>query len=207
MTAKKESYQGKSATSGRINSKGKKYFKYGRIEASIKLPKTANGLWPAFWMMGNDYDQVGWPKCGEIDIMEMGHSNGIQNQKQEFYFNGACHWGYYKNGTYPNYSKSATSEYSLQDDFHLYTLEWTEDYIRMYLDIDKYPNVQPYYEMSLVDEGDDWDTGKYFRKEFFLLFNLAVGGNFTGIHNIDGVTALNSGDARMYVDFIKVYQK
>lgn len=207
LTAKKESYQGKSATSGRINSKGKKYFKYGRIEASIKLPKTANGLWPAFWMMGNDYDQVGWPKCGEIDIMEMGHSNGIQNQKQEFYFNGACHWGYYKNGTYPNYSKSTTSEYSLQDDFHLYTLEWTEDYIRMYLDIDKYPNVQPYYEMSLVDEGDDWDTGKYFRKEFFLLFNLAVGGNFTGIHNIDGVTALNSGDARMYVDFIKVYQK
>ena len=71
LTAKKESYQGKSATSGRINSKGKKYFKYGRIEASIKLPKTANGLWPAFWMMGNDYDQVGWPKCGEIEDSRM----------------------------------------------------------------------------------------------------------------------------------------
>lgn len=207
LTAKKEDYQGKTATSGRINSKGKKFFKYGKIEASIKLPKTANGLWPAFWMMGNDFDQVGWPKCGEIDIMEMGNSTGIKNNTQEFYFNGACHWGFYKNGAYPNYAKATTNEYSLQDDFHLYTLVWTENDIKMFLDLDKNPNSKPYYEISLEDNGGEWDTGKYFRKEFFLLFNMAVGGNFTNIHSINNVTALNSGEAKMYVDFVKVYQR
>lgn len=207
LTAKKEDYQGKTATSGRINSKGKKFFKYGKIEASIKLPKTANGLWPAFWMMGNDFDQVGWPKCGEIDIMEMGNSTGIKNNTQEFYFNGACHWGFYKNGAYPNYAKATTNEYSLQDDFHLYTLVWAENDIKMFLDLDKNPNSKPYYEISLEDNGGEWDTGKYFRKEFFLLFNMAVGGNFTNIHSINNVTALNSGEAKMYVDFVKVYQR
>src|SRR5690606_33820583 len=95
-TAKKETFGGKPATSGRINSVGKKYFKHGKVEASIKLPKTANGLWPAFWMMGNDYPTVGWPACGEIDILEMGHSKGITNKTQDRFFNGALHWGIWK---------------------------------------------------------------------------------------------------------------
>ena len=78
LTAKKEIYSGKSCTSGRINSKNKIAFKHGKVEASIKLPYTANGLWPAFWMMGNDYDKVGWPECFEMDIIEFGHQNGIE---------------------------------------------------------------------------------------------------------------------------------
>ena len=59
-------------------------FKHGKIEARIKFPQTRNGLWPAFWMMGGDYPQVGWPKCGEIDIVEMGNSTGIKNAGNKY---------------------------------------------------------------------------------------------------------------------------
>lgn len=77
--------------SGRVNSQGKKSFQYGKIEASIKLPQTANGLWPAFWMMGDN--NMPWPQCGEIDIMEMGQENGIINGTSETYLNTAIHYG------------------------------------------------------------------------------------------------------------------
>ncbi|MFD1630399.1 glycoside hydrolase family 16 protein [Pseudopedobacter beijingensis] len=208
LTAKKEQFSGKNATSGRINSQKKKFFKYGKIEASIKLPKTANGLWPAFWMMGNDYSTVGWPACGETDILEMGHSKGIANKTQDRFFNGALHWGKWSpTGSNPMYAKDFTSSYGLQEDFHLYTLIWDETAIKMYLDLDKNPDVAPYFQMSIASTEDDNSPGHYFHKEFFILFNLAVGGHFPGISNINQVTALSSGDAKMYVDYVKVYQK
>lgn len=209
LTARRESFEGRSFTSGRINSKLKKFFTHGKIEAYVHMPKTTNGLWPAFWMMGNDYPEVGWPRCGEIDIMESGNSAGIGAGTQERYFNGACHWGFYKNNAYPMYANAKTSEYSIQDGFHLFTMIWDEAKIRMFLDLDKYPDVQPYYEMGIENMDGDWATGLYFHKDCFLLFNLAVGGRFTGILNPNGITALpNEGDeAKMYVDFVKVYQK
>ena len=74
ITARKENYGGKSYTSGRINSKGKQEFKYGKIEARMKLPRFS-GIWPAFWTLGANYDTVGWPKCGEMDIMEAINDN------------------------------------------------------------------------------------------------------------------------------------
>ena len=190
---------------------GKKYFTHGKVEAYICLPKTANGLWPAYWMMGNDFSTVGWPRCGEIDILEMGNSQGIKTGTQETYFNGACHWGFYKNGAYPNYAKSSNAPYSLQDgEFHLYTLIWDEKSIKMYLDLDKNPNVAPYYEMGIEGTDDEWATGLYFHHDHFILFNLAVGGHFTGIvNNPGGITALptDGSEAKMYVDFVRVYQK
>lgn len=214
LTARRESYNGKSFTSGRINSMHKKYFTYGKIEAFIKLPSTANGLWPAFWLMGNDYSQVGWPRCGEIDILEMGNATGIRNNTQDRYFNGACHWGFYKdvgnnNWAYPNYAKASTWSYSLQDgEYHLYTIIWDEQRVRMFVDMDKYPETEPYYEMGITGTDDDWGVGHYFHHDFFILFNLAVGGHFTGILNPSGITALpEGGEASMYVDFVKVYQK
>jgi beta-glucanase (GH16 family) len=207
ITAKKENFEEKPATSGRINSMGKRFFGHGRIEAAIKLPKTANGLWPAFWLMGNDYPQVGWPSCGEIDILEMGHANGVRDATQDRYFNGACHWGTsWNGGAYPNYAKASTWSYSLQDTFHLFTLLWDERYIKMYLDLDRYPDGEPYYEMSISDKSSDDAPGSYFSKEFFILFNLAVGGNFPQIWDIDRITALSGGEAKMYVDFVRVYQ-
>lgn len=212
LTARREKYGEKSFTSGRINSTKKVAFMHGKIEASIKLPSTANGLWPAFWMMGDDFNEVGWPRCGETDIMEFGHVAGIRNKTQDRYFNGACHWGYYNDqGQYPNYANSVTWDYSLQDgEFHLFTCIWDEQFISMYCDLDRYPDREPYFRIGVTELGDDWGTGHYFHKPFFILFNLAVGGHFPNISNPDAVTALNDAnghEASMYVNYVKVYQK
>lgn len=208
ITAKKENYLNKTCTSGRLTTQNKMTVKYGKIEARIKLPKTANGLWPAFWTLGADIPTVGWPKCGEIDILEMGNSNGIKNGTQETYFNGACHWGEsWNGGAYPNYAKATTNPYSLQDDFHLYTLIWDENAIKMYLDLDKYPNNSPYFEMTINGQDVVGNPRRYFHKPNFVILNLAIGGNFPQIWDINKITALNSGDAKMYVDFVRVYQK
>lgn len=208
ITAKKENFLNKTCTSGRLTTQNKMTVKYGKIEARIKLPKTANGLWPAFWTLGADIPTVGWPKCGEIDILEMGNSNGIKNGTQETYFNGACHWGEsWNNGSYPNYARATTNPYSLQDDFHLYTLIWDENAIKMYLDLDKYPNNSPYFEMTINGQDVVGNPRRYFHKPNFVILNLAIGGNFPQIWDINKITALNSGDAKMYVDFVRVYQK
>lgn len=214
LTARRENYGNKAFTSGRVNSKNKKAFTHGKVEALIKLPSTANGLWPAFWMMGNDFDQVGWPRCGEIDILEMGNAAGIAAGTQDRYLNGACHWGYYKdvgggNWAYPNYAKHSTYSNSLQDgEYHLFTLVWDESSLKMYVDYDRNPGASPYFEMGITAKDDDWGTGHYFHHDFFLLFNLAVGGNFTGLHNSSAISALPAGsEASMFVDYVKVYQK
>lgn len=213
ITAKKESYLGKNCTSGRIRTYGKMSFKYGKVESRIKLPKTANGLWPAFWLLGADYPEigVGWPKCGEIDIMEMGNSYGITNNIQERYFNGWFHWGeaWTPNG-YPNWGKDIIADYSLQDDFHLYTLVWDTNSIKMYLDLDKFPENKPYVEMNISGSTEPGQVGRYYHKPFNIILNLAIGGNFTGIWDINEVSALNEEnnfEAKMYVDYVKVYQK
>ena len=208
ITAKKELYKGNKCTSGRLSTKGKMSFKYGKVEARIKIPKTANGLWPAFWMLGADQDVSIWPKCGEIDIVEMGKITGIENGVQDRYFNGACHWGEsWNGGKYPNKGISTTNDYSLQDGFHTYTLFWTPDSIKMFLDIDKFPNVKPYYEMPITGNSLPNETSRYFRKPFYIIFNLAVGGTFSEIYDINKITAFNHGDAKMYVDYVRVYQK
>ena len=199
IIARKENYQGAKATSARLITLNKVYFKYGYVVASIKLPKTANGLWPAFWMMGNDFSSKGWPNCGETDILEMGHSNGYNN-RQETFLNGACHWGA---PGHQYYAHDINNSYSVQDgEFHTFTCIWTQDRISMYIDLEKYPDVQPYFTMTIKDFGDS-----EFRKDNFLLLNLAVGGNFPGIWDINKVTALNNGPAEMEVDYVRVFQK
>jgi beta-glucanase (GH16 family) len=197
ITARRENYSGSAATSARIITMNKVRFKYGYVVASIKLPKTANGLWPAFWMMGNDFGSVGWPRCGEIDILEMGNSTGIADGTQERYLNGACHWG-------QSYARHSAWDYSLQDGrFHTYTCVWDENYIRMYIDRETHPGEGPYFEMKITENMGGTNC---FRKECFLLLNMAVGGNFPGINDIAGVTALASGQAAMEVDYVRVFQ-
>ncbi|HLP05173.1 MAG TPA: glycoside hydrolase family 16 protein [Paludibacter sp.] len=208
ITARKENYRSRPGTSGRITSSNKMYFRYGKIEARIKMPKTANGLWPAFWLVGEGYPTVVWPKCGEIDIVEMGNADGIRNNVQNRYFNGACHWGEeFNHGKYPNYGKPTTSEYSLQDGFHLYTLVWDKESVRMYLDQDKYPDANPYFEMPIQGEDLPNNPAHYFHKPYHVIFNVAVGGNFPHIYNIEEVTALKDGEATMYVDYVRLYQQ
>jgi beta-glucanase (GH16 family) len=211
LTAKKENYLGKTCTSGRVNTLGKISFKHGKIEARIKLPHTANGLWPAFWMMGADYFSVGWPKCGEIDILEMGNSNGIKRGTQDRYFSSWFHWGEsWNGGSYPNWGKDFTNSTGIQDDFHLFTLIWDEHSLKTYFDLDKDPNKQPIVEMAIDGEDVAGNAAHYFHKPFFVIFDLAIGGNFTGIWDINNVTALNQNNnyqAAMYIDYVKIYQK
>ncbi len=209
LTAIRETYGSHNFTSGRLNTKNRIAFTHGKVEASIKLPQTANGLWPAFWMMGNDFDEVGWPRSGEIDIMEMGNAEGISNGVQDRFFNGACHWGQ----GWPNasYAKSSTKSYSLQNgQYHLWTLIWDEQGVKMYVDLDKYPAQNPYYAMDCPATDDNTAPGYYFHKDNFIIFDLAVGGDFTGLHQPGEITALNDDNnhrASMYVNYLKVYQK
>lgn len=211
LTARREQYKNKAFTSGRLNTKNLVAFTHGKVEASIRLPKTANGLWPAFWMMGNDYDAVGWPRCGETDILEMGHQNGIANGVQDRFFNGACHWG--PKWPQASYAQDATKSYSLQDDeYHLYTLIWDDDKMAMYVDLDKRPKQIPYFKINIPkdDPDNEWSAGNYFHKNNFILFDLAIGGNFPGIWEPSLITALNDDNEHqqsMYVNYVKVYQK
>lgn len=208
ITAKEEKYKFRKFTSGRLTTKDKMSFRYGKVEARIKFPDTANGLWPAFWMLGSDHPETRWPKCGEIDIVEMGNGAGIKNGIQNRYFNGACHWGEaFNRGKYPNYSKALSNPYSLQEDFHLFTMIWDKNAIKMYLDLDKYPDNGPYFEMMIDGQDEAGNPARYFHKPYVLIFNLAVGGNFTEIHSGKEITALSNGAAKMYVDYVRVYQK
>ncbi len=206
LTAQKREINGRHAISGRVNSQGKVSFTYGKIEASILMPETRDGLWPAFWMMGDNIPQVGWPRCDEIDIVEMGNVNGIKRGTQDRYFNGACHWGEAWNNMRSN-AQDITLDYSVQDGkFHLWTCIWDEEYISMYVDLDKNPNAAPYCRTKISSDGSGLDPVHYFHHPNHILFNLAVGGNFPQIWDINQITALASGPRSMYVDYVRIYQ-
>lgn len=206
LTATKEHYIDRECTSGRVNSKNKMYYTFGRIDARIKFPRTANGLWPAFWQMGNNFDQVGWPRCGETDIIEMGHQNGF-NGKQDRFFNGAMHVGRAWNADWCD-AQEATWSYSLQDTFHIVTLIWTPSTIDMYMDKEAHPENGAYFHADLEPNEDaDYNRQLVFGKPNFVIANLAVGGNFPGIFNIDGISALNNGPQSLYIDWIRIYQR
>ena len=203
LTAKKEQAGERDCTSGRVNTKGKMYYTFGKIEARIKFPQTANGLWPAFWQMGNNFDQVGWPRCGETDIIEMGHQNAFAAGTQDRFFNGAMHVGRAWDAVWHD-AQDATWYYSLQDTFHIVTMIWTPTSIDMYMD----QVATPYFHADLEPNEDaDYNRQLVFGKPNFIIANLAVGGNFPGIDNISGVTALANGPRAMYIDWIRIYQR
>jgi len=212
LTAKKETYGSHTCTSGKVNSSGKMSFQYGKLEARIKLPKTGNGLWPAFWLMGTQGGT--WPRCGEIDVMEMGSQNGIAASTQEYYFGGALHWG----PGMPDLGGGSSRKwfYNMQDTFHLYTLIWDANSINMFVDLDAYPNENPanpdnpaYYSKTITASASTSNVGYYFHNPFYVIFNLAIGGTYTGIEDINNVTAFSKapdGEPKMYIDYVRVYQ-
>lgn len=215
LTARRENYSNKAFTSGRVNSRDKAYFKHGIIQARIKFPKTANGVWPAYWMMGNDYGKVGWPKCGELDILETGNAEGIQNGTQTRHFGGTLHWGTNSGSGHKQYSQGflAPEDNPLQnDDYHIITIEWDNDFVQAYYDLADFSirskSKARYFSATIRPSDNAADVGHYFQKPFFFIFNVAVGGNYTGIYNANGITALpNAGDeAKMFVDWVRVYQ-
>ena len=201
-----------SITSGRVNTLGKFSFQYGRLDINVKLPRTADGLWPALWLLGSDFGKTPWPECGEIDLLEMGHASGIEAGTQDKLFSAAAHWGPVQTDkSHPNYAVFRTNIYGLQHGaFHLITMIWNQKWIRMYLDLDKLSAEQrtqarPYFEMEITPELE-----KYFCKPFSIVINLAVGGEYTGIvgrENTGKISALNDKNnfqAAMYIDFVRV---
>jgi beta-glucanase (GH16 family) len=191
ITAKKEDYNGYHFTSGRVNTKGKFAFKRGKLEASIKMPNLANGLWPAFWTLG--YTPTGWPDCGEIDVLEMGHKAGITAGKQNSYIGTHLFWGPYPR----DFGKEITTSENLSSGYFKYSVEWTETQISVYFN----DSSTPYFTMGI--NGADTEEFRDFQN--YILFNLAVGGSLPGITDISQITA--SFPAKMYVDWVKVYQE
>ncbi len=178
ITARKESLQGKSYTSARINTQDKFSFQYGRIVVRAKLPKIA-GTWPAVWMLGDNYSNVGWPRCGEIDFIE-------QNGQEKDKIIGTSHW--FDEGSSNNAKYSTTLDFpNLTESFQKYTLVWNEAYIRMFVGSAKY------YEIALNDTLP-------FDQPFFLLINLAMGGTLGG--NINS-TFLQED---FLIDYIRIYE-
>ena len=194
IEARKESYENREYTSGRINTKGKVAFKYGKIEARIQFPK-GGGTWPAFWMMGNDYNQVGWPRCGEIDIIEH-----VGNQPRMASF--AVHTPK-KNGMSGNNWSSRSYLDGLEEEFHVYGIEWKEDDFngmdKIVFSIDGTAYATAQEEADHVDDNAYWP----FNKEHFIILNLAIGGSMGG--TVDD--AIFANPILMKVDWIHVYQR
>ncbi|WP_460680229.1 glycoside hydrolase family 16 protein [Mucilaginibacter koreensis] len=179
ITAKAESKGIFPYTSSRLNTQNKFSVQYGRIEARIKIPLGA-GLWPAFWMLGDNINTVSWPKCGEIDIME--HVNA----DNKFY--GTIHWD---NNGHAQYGLSATTD--TPDDYHIYAIEWTPTEIKWFLDDKLFCTADTHGNVNSTEE---FNAGK-----FFIILNLAVAGDFPG-QKVD----LSKLPASMYVDYVRVYQ-
>lgn len=191
---RKEEYNNRSYTSGRINTRDKHFFKYGKIEARMKLP-SGGGTWPAFWMMGNDISKRGWPQCGEIDIMEH-----IGNQPTMVSF--ALHT-VKANGTRGNnWSQRIYSE-NVENEYHTYGIEWLEEEDTgldcIYFTYDGERMATKSETFTHKEDNAYWP----FNKEFFILLNLAVGGTMGG--NIDD--SMFEHDVIMYVDWVRVYQR
>lgn len=206
LTARKEDMGGRKCTSGRVTTQNKVLYTYGKIEARIWFPNTANGLWPAFWMMGNDISSVSWPACGETDIIELGNSGAFSKGTQDRYFNGASHWGTAWDHHQQSYN-TVTYSYSVEDGFHTFTCIWDSVHVAMYVDLDTHPDAQPYYQRSITKSTSNTNAGYYFHKPNFVLLNLAIGGDFPGITNVNNITALADGPRMMYIDWVRIYQK
>lgn len=176
ITAKKENYQGSAYTSARLISKNKFFFKYGKVEIRAKLP-AGIGTWPALWMMGNDFDAVGWPACGEIDIME--HRGSELNK-----IVSALHYPGRSGG---NAVVSSLMISNATTAFHTYTLEWTAAHLKFYVDDQLFHTVANSNAIP-------------YNKDFFMLLNVAMGGTFGG--NIDP----NFTSASMEIDYIRLYK-
>ena len=177
IVARKESYKGNNYTSARIKTQNLQSFTYGKIEARIKIP-LGKGIWPAFWTLGQNISQAGWPKCGEIDIME--HINN----EQKIY--GTMHWD--NNG----YTRYGGNTFCDATQYHVYSIEWDANSIQWLLDGKKY------WEGNIKNTINGTEE---FHSPHFIILNLAVGGNWPG--NPDGTTQFPD---TMFVDYVRVYQ-
>jgi beta-glucanase (GH16 family) len=171
-------------TSARLLTSGKYSAAYGRVEARVKMP-AGKGLWPAFWMLGDNIGSVGWPTCGEIDIMETVGSDITTNH-------GSMHGPGYSGGSPLTATIQLPGNVKLSDDFHIYAVEWAPDVVRFYVDAILYETRTP----ADIPPGTEW----VYNHPFFLLLNVAVGGTWPGSPD-----ASAHFPAQMSVDYVRVY--
>ncbi len=176
IVLKKEVYQGFNYTSARLLSKEKFSFKYGRVEIRAKLP-AGGGTWPALWMLGDNISTVGWPACGEIDIMEH-----VGNQLNKIY--GTLHHPGHSGGSADG---STVNIPNVTTEFHVYSLDWSTSQIKFYVDN------QLFYTFAN-------NSSLPFNQNFFFIMNIAMGGNF------GGAVDPNFNSSTMEVDYVRVYQ-
>src|SRR5882724_4147519 len=191
INAIKETFTGadnttRNYTSARLLTKHKFSQTYGRFEARIKIP-FGQGIWPAFWMLGDDIDKVGWPTCGEIDVMEnIGREPGIVH--------GTFHGPGYSGGKGVGAAYTLTGGRKFSDDFHTFAVEWEPNVIRFYVDGNLYQTRTP----ADLPQGTSW----VFDHPFFIILNVAVGGGWPG--NPDATTNFPQ---QMQVDYVRVYSR
>jgi len=191
IKAIKETYTGsdnvtRDYTSARLITKNKFSATYGRFEARIKIPY-GQGIWPAFWMLGSNIDSVGWPTCGEVDIMEnIGREPSIVH--------GTIHGPGYSGGSGISSSYSLTNNQRFADSFHTFAVEWEPNVVRFYCDGILYKTRTP----ADLPSGKTW----VYDHPFFIILNVAVGGFWPG--NPDGTTVFPQ---TMLVDYVRVYQR
>jgi beta-glucanase (GH16 family) len=187
IEAKQQAAGSSSYTSSRLTTQGKKSFKYGRIDIRAAMPK-GQGLWPALWMLGNSHSSVGWPDCGEIDIMEM--VGGTASGKSDKTTHGTLHWDNF--GEYASFGgKTSTSKTDLQEEFHVYSIIWDDQSIKWLLDD------RQFHEIAITES-----HMTEFHEEFFFIFNVAVGGRWPGSPD-----ASTTFPQKMHVDYVRVFQK
>ena len=184
IEARKENFNGKNYTSSKIVSRGKKVFKYGRVDIRAKLPK-GKGIWPALWMLPQSNVFGGWPTSGEIDIMEL-----VGHEPNKVY--GTLHYGPGPGSTTISRGYTLSAGATFNDEFHVFSLEWKMDQLKIFVDGNLF---------STVNKPDIGSATWPFNEDFFFIFNLAVGGNWPG--NPDAATYFPQW---LIVDYVRVYQ-
>jgi beta-glucanase (GH16 family) len=186
IVAREESFMGNDYTSGRIKTQGFFEQKYGRFEARMKLP-AGQGLWPAFWMLGADVDEVGWPETGEIDIME------FRGQQPDLIY-GSLHGPGYSGAEAIGGTFRLPDGETFADDFHVFAVDWDPGQIRYWVDSKLY---------QIITTPRVSDSGKWvFDHPFFVLLNVAVGGGFVGPVGRD-----TEFPAVMLVDYVRIFER
>ena len=186
IEARQEDFHGKKYTSARLLTSGKWSWTYGRIEARMKIPR-GQGIWPAFWMLGTNISSVGWPGCGEIDIME-------NIGKEPATVHGTVHGPGYSGNYGIGGPVTLPDGAAMADDFHVFAVECEPERITWFMDGQKYFTVTP----ANLPKDARW----VFDQPKFLLLNLAVGGGWPGYPD-----ATSAFPQRMLVDYVRVYEK
>ena len=188
-----QSGNGAPFTSGRIRTEEKISFTYATVEARIKVPNLADGLWPAFWTLGDNFSEVGWPFCGELDILEMGSAASIAAGRTNERISSAAHWDV--GGDRGFFGDSLDAGMDLSEDFHILRMEWTPTTVTTFIDDVRI------WQIDIREES--CTSCEEFHRPHFLLLNVAVGGTFTGIFDSGSITA--GLPAEMLVDWVRIY--